>query len=146
LAIMIISPWSKHQQFTFNYIREKAIELAEVLEHKQIARFSIDWSSEDVYLTISIVKPNEEPIMITLNYTQLIVKIPIYTKEITVIRGSPYDKKFEEFRRVSVYHNGSWIIVDPKPIVKCRVVSEYGRKYHLIEVVIFRIEGRLEVG
>ena len=128
------------------YIREEAVEIAETIECRSSTRITINYMKEKISIILSVIKPNEEPIFIQINYDTLKVKVPIYAKEVEVIRGSPLIKKFEEFRRVSVYHNGSWIIVDPKPIVKYRVVSEYGRKCHLIEVTIFRIEGKLEVG
>ena len=63
LAIMIVNPWCKHQQYTFCYIREKAVELAKTIEHKQTVRLSINCFSRDMVLIISIVKPNEEPIL-----------------------------------------------------------------------------------
>ena len=128
------------------YIREEAVEIAETIECRSSTRITINYMKEKISIILSVIKPNEEPIFIQINYDTLKVKVPIYAKEVEVIRGSSPIKKFEEFRRVSVYHNGSWIIVDPKPIVKYKVVSEYDRKCHLIEVPIFRIEGKLEVG
>jgi len=91
-------------------------------------------------------KPNEEPLAINLNYERLKVYVPIHAREVEVIRGSPPDKHFEFFRRVSVYHIDSIIVVDPKPVVKHYIVNEYSRTSHIVEITLFRISGILEPG
>ena len=83
---------------------------------------------------------------LSLCYKRLKVYVPIHAKEVEVIRDSPPDKHFEFFRRVSVYHIGSLIVVDPKPIVKHYIVNEYGRTSHIVEITLFRISGILEPG
>ncbi|RLF21216.1 MAG: hypothetical protein DRN15_11540 [Thermoprotei archaeon] len=92
------------------------------------------------------MKPKEEPLILSFEYDRLKIRVPVYTGEVEVIKGSPPDKHFEHFRRVSVYHEGSWIIVDPKPIVSYYVVEEYSRMVHVVEVTLFVISGKLEPG
>jgi len=146
LVIILFKPWSHNVYYTFQYIRGRALELAEIIERKQSARLVESWSLEDVNLMLVVSKPNEEPLTINLSYERLKVYAPIHAREVEVIRGSPPDKHFEFFRRVSVYHAGSFIVVDPKPVVRHYIVNEYGRTSHIVEITLFRIDGVLEPG
>ena len=146
LAIIIFKPWSRNAYYTFQYIRGRALELAKVIEGKHSARLVKSWSLEDVNLVLVVSKPNEEPLTIDLSYERLKVYVPIHAREVGIIRGSPPDKHFEFFRRVCVYHVGSFIVVDPKPVVKHYIVNEYGRTSHIVEITLFRISGVLEPG
>ncbi|RLF05684.1 MAG: hypothetical protein DRJ60_05300 [Thermoprotei archaeon] len=146
LVLMLLRPWIYGSQYTFEYLRGRAVEVAEAIEQRHPVRLVEDWSTEHVSLTLAIIKPKEEPLILSLEYDRLRIKVPVYAKEIEVIRGSPPDKGFERFRRVSVYHEGSWVIVDPKPTVNYYVVMEYGRMVHVVEITLFIIKGKLEPG
>ena len=141
LVLMLLRPWIYGSQYTFEYLRGRAVEVAEAIEQRHPVRLVEDWSTEHVSLTLAIIKPKEEPLILSLEYDRLRIKVPVYAKEIEVIRGSPPDKGFERFRRVSVYHEGSWVIVDPKPTVNYYVVMEYGRMVHVVEITLFVIKG-----
>jgi len=146
LVLMFLKPWAYGSQYTFEYLRGRAIEVAEAIEQKHPVRLIKDWSTEHVSLTLAITKPKEEPLILSLEYDKLRIKAPIYAKEVKVIKGSPPDRRFERFRRVSVYHEGSWIIIDPKPIVNYQVVTEYSRQVYVVEITLFVITGKLEPG
>jgi len=146
LVLMLLKPWTYGSRYTFEYLRGRAVEVAEAIEQRHPVRLIEDWSIERMSLTLAITKPKEEPLILSLEYDKLKIKVPVYAKEVEVIKGSPPEKRFEHFRRISVYHEGSWIIVDPKPVVKCYVVEEYGRIVHIVEVMLFAIKGRLEPG
>jgi len=146
LVLMLLKPWTYGSQYTLEYLRGKAVEVAEAIEQRHSVRLIADWSVESVSLTLAITKPREEPLILSLEYDRLRIKVPVYAKEVEVIKGSPPDKHFEHFRRASVYHEGSWVIVDPKPTVNYYVVEEYGRIAHVVEVTLFVIKGKLEPG
>jgi len=146
LTILFFKPWLQSQFYIFQYFRRGSVEVAEAIERKHEIRLNFNWITENCCLNISIIKPNEKPINIELNYSRLKIHVPTFSRNVEIIRGSSTDKRFERFRRISIYHNASWIIIDPKPIVNFQVSNEYDRRVHTVQLIIFLIKGRLEAG
>ncbi|RLF08200.1 MAG: hypothetical protein DRJ60_00885, partial [Thermoprotei archaeon] len=136
LTLILTKPWTYSSRYTFEYLRDRAIEIAEAIEQRYSVGLIESWAIEHVDLTLATTKPKEEPLILSLEYNRLKVKVPMHAKEVEVIKGSLPDKHFERFRRASVYHEGSWVIVDPKPTVNYYVVEEYGRIAHVVEVTL----------
>jgi len=50
----MLKPWSRNAYYTFQYIRDRALELAKVIEGKHSARLVESWSLEDVDLGVLV--------------------------------------------------------------------------------------------
>ena len=139
LAVMLLKPFSLGEEYWLKYCRERGKELAEAIEARSLIRLSEDLFVKQARVIIEVVKPFEERLAIRIVYSKLLLKAP--HSPLSLVRGSSLEKPFEYTRRVSVYHNGPFVIVDPKPIVHYSLLREYGRRVHLVLVVVFRVFG-----
>ena len=58
--VLVLKPWLLPQEYTFEYFRNKANEIAEVIESLSSIRLTEDWFIEKVSLKVEVIKPNEE--------------------------------------------------------------------------------------
>ena len=143
LAIIFYRLWDIAANYRLEYIRSMATEMAECIEGLRSYRQSEIWFKENVSIVLTIKRPCEEPIVMTLNYTRVLTPSPVNVDE--VVRGRPEDR-FSRLRSVAVYINGTHLIVDPKPILEYVKVVEYNRTVHVIKLTIFNILGELRKG
>ena len=143
LIIILLRPWEAIIAYRINYLRFRAVEIAECIESGKTLRLTDDWFKENVSVVLTIVRPCEKPIVMMLNYTRVLALSPVNVDE--VVRGRPEDM-FSRLRSVAVYINGTHLIVDPKPILECVKVVEYNRTVHVIKLTIFNIIGELRKG
>ncbi len=143
LSLLLLRPWEATIAYRIDYLRSKAIEIAECIESGKAFRLTDEWFKENVSVVLTIKRPCEEPIVMMLNYTRVLAPSPVNVDE--VVRGRPEDK-FSQLRSVAVYINGTHLIVDPKPVLEYVKVVEYNRTVHVIKLTIFNILGELRKG
>ena len=143
LSLLILRPWEATIAYRIDYLRSKAVEVAECIESGEAFRLTDDWVTENVSVALTITRPCEELIVMMLNYTRVLAPSPVNVDE--VVRGRPEDR-FSRLRSVAVYINGTHLIVDPKPILEYVKVVEYNRTVHVIKLTIFNILGELRKG
>ncbi|RLE67979.1 MAG: hypothetical protein DRJ43_06395 [Thermoprotei archaeon] len=145
LTLLLLQPWRTSAEYTIDYVRGKGEEVAEAIERGSPVRPTLNWEVERIGLTVVATIPREEPLRVSVEYYRLYTPAPSI-EGTSIVRGSPPTKVFERFRRVSVYHMGDRVVVDPKPFVGLEVVEEYGRRVYIVEVVLFYIKGEPIVG
>ncbi|RLF03235.1 MAG: hypothetical protein DRJ59_01315 [Thermoprotei archaeon] len=145
LTLLLLQPWRTSAEYTIDYVRGKGEEVAEAIERGSPVRPTLNWEVERIGLTVVATIPREEPLRVSVEYYRLYTPAPSI-EGTSIVRGSPPTKVFERFRRVSVYHRGDRVVVDPKPFVGLEVVEEYGRRVYIVEVVLFYIKGEPIVG
>ena len=145
LTLLLLQPWRTSAEYTIDYIEGEGEEVAEAIERGSPVRTTLDWEVERIGLTVVATIPREEPLKVGVEYCRLYTPAPSI-EGTSIVRGSPPTKVFERFRRVSVYHAGDRVVVDPKPFVGLEVVEEYNRSVYVVEVVLFYIKGDPTVG
>ncbi|RLE78787.1 MAG: hypothetical protein DRJ52_09800 [Thermoprotei archaeon] len=143
-VIAAYRPWESAVAYQIEYLRKKAVEVAEAIDSKSPVRLTEDWSLLNRSLLLEITRPNEKSVTIKLNYSVLAVPSPQYLR--ITVKGRP-DKEYSlSVRETFVYFNGSLLIIDPKPVVQYCKILEYGRVVHVVKVVLFKINGSLWPG
>ena len=137
-------PWESAVAYQIEYLRKKAIEVAEAIDSKSPVRLTESWSLANRSLLLEITRPNEKSVTIKLNYSVLAVPSPRYLK--VVVKGRPGREFTVGYRETFVYFNGNLLVVDPKPVVQYCKVVEYGRTVHVVKVVLFKVGGSLWPG
>ena len=97
-----------------------------------------------INVVVEVVKPNEENLVMRAGYNRLMLKVPYLP--CASLKDLHPDKQFEYSRRVSVYHNGSFVIVDPKPVIAYSLAEECGRRAHVVEITLFQVVGEPSKG
>ncbi|RLE91903.1 MAG: hypothetical protein DRN04_11690 [Thermoprotei archaeon] len=137
-------PWESAVAYQIEYLRKKAVEVAEAIDSKSPVRLTESWSLANRSLLLEITRPNEKSVTIKLNYSVLAVPSPQYLR--ITVKGRP-DREFTAgYRETFVYFNGNLLVVDPKPVVQYCKVVEYGHTVHVVKVVLFKINGSLWPG
>jgi len=145
LTLLLLQPWRTSAEYTIDYIRGEGEEVAEVIERGSPIRPTLNWEVERVGLTVVATIPREEPLSVGVEYCRLYTPAPSIGGT-SIVRGSPPTRVFERLRRVSVYHVGDRVVVDPKPFVGLEVVEEYNRSVYIVEVVLLYIKSDPTIG
>ncbi|RLE89903.1 MAG: hypothetical protein DRN04_15785 [Thermoprotei archaeon] len=142
--VAALRPWETPVAYRVEYLRKKAVEVAEAIDSGTPVRLTEDWSLLNRSLLLEITRPNEKSIEIRLNYSVLVIPSPQYLR--ITVKGRPGREFTVGYRETFVYFNGSLLVVDPKPVIQYTKTVEYGRTVHVVKVVLLKVGGSLWPG
>jgi len=142
LLVAVYGPFSWSRGYGLDYLRSAAVEVAEAIDAGRSVRLPVGFVSGRKGVVVVVAKPGEENVTVRVWYNVLCVPAEAPAG---VVRGRP-DAAFVRFREAAVYFNGSWLVVDPKPLVEYYRKLEYGRTVHVVRITVFHVRGELERG
>lgn len=94
--IMVFEPWKYSRWMEYNYIKAHAVEIAEAIKLGKPIKLKTPAYINNTTIEIKITLPNENPLIIKLIYSKIILKTNIQTQ--AIIKGKNMGKQTTSMR------------------------------------------------